>query len=47
MQLKLLMAQGADRGYFLKLSKSLAIAYNTEDKGAARWEFEQAGLNLN
>ena len=46
-QLRLLMDQGPDRGYFPKTTKSLFISDNLEDKEAARQEFEWAGLNLN
>ena len=38
-QLRLLMDQGPDRGYFLKPAKSLFISDNLEDKGAEKREF--------
>ena len=46
-QLRLLMDQGADQGYFPKPSKSLFIADNRDEKEAANREFEQAVLNIN
>ena len=46
-QLRLLMDQGPDRGYFPEPAKYLLIAYNPEKKELSRQEFEWAGLNLN
>ena len=39
-QLKLIMDQGPDQGYFSKLAKSIFVADNSEDEEAARWGFE-------
>ena len=47
MQLRLLMDQEPDRGYFPELAKSLFIAENPEEKEAAKREYERAGLYLN
>ena len=41
------MDQGPNRGYFPEPAKSLLIADILEDKEEVRWEFMQAGLNLN
>ena len=46
-QIRLLMDQRQDRGYFPKPSKSLFMAENPKEKEAAKREFKQAGLNLN
>ena len=46
-QLRLLMDQGPDRGYFPDTAKYLFIEDNPEDKEAAKREFEQAELNIN
>ena len=46
-QLGLLMDRGPDWGYFPKPPKFLFIAYNPEEKDAAKREFERAGLNFN
>ena len=46
-ELKLIMARGADQGYFPFPDKSLFIADKLDDKEVARWEFERAGLKLN
>ena len=46
-QLRLLIEQGLDRGYFSDLSKSLFMADKPEEKEVARLKFERAGLNLN
>ena len=46
-QIKLLMDQGPDRGFFPKLAKSLFIADNPEDKEVVKMELERAYLNLN
>ena len=46
-QLRLLMDQGPDRGYFPEPAKSLFISDNLEDEEAERQEFERTGSNLN
>ena len=46
-QLRLLMDRGTEQGYFSKLTKSLFIADNSEEKEAAKREFEWVGLNIN
>ena len=46
-QLRLMMDQGPDQGYFPEQAKSLFIADTPEEKEAANREFERAGLNLN
>ena len=46
-QLRLLMDQGMDWGYFPEPAKLLFIADNPEYKEAAQREFEWSGLNLN
>ena len=46
-QLRLMMDQGPDQGYFPKQANSLFIADTPEEKEAANREFERAGLNLN
>ena len=46
-QMLLLMDWVSDQGYLFNLAKLLFIANNLEEKEAARWEFKQAGLNLN
>ena len=46
-QLRPLMEQGMYQGYLPETAKSLFISENTEDKEAARQEFERSGLNIN
>ena len=46
-QLRPLMEQGMYQGYLPETAKSLFISKNTEDKEAARQEFERSGLNIN
>ena len=46
-QLQLLVYWGADWVYFPEPAKSLLIADILEDEEEVRWEFMQAGLNLN
>ena len=46
-QLRLMMDQGPDRGYFPDTDKFFLIADNPEEKEAKRREFERAFLNLN
>ena len=45
--LKLLLERGADRGYFLKPSKTLSISDTPGQEEVARWEFAADGLVLN
>ena len=45
-QLRLLMDQRTDWGYFPKTDKYLFISYNPEEKETVKRELEQVGLNI-
>ena len=40
-QLKLIIDQGPERGYFPDMAKSIFVADNSEDEEAVRWGFER------